>query len=104
MRQTLTFSEKRLVNQVLAESRLGHNPVGGWTPEAGMFLLGVGGFLLVAVCLVTLNNLNAVTIRYLLVPGCIMGLVTAMLGAWGMHVAEMQEERRVLARLLKKLI
>ncbi len=98
----LTFTEKRFVEKLIQDSK--KLSAATW-PEWGAWLLfAFGGFLIVLVCLATVNNLNALSIKLMLLPGVTGGIVFLLFGAYGIHMSKKMEEQVFLASVLKKLI
>ena len=72
-------------------------------PEWGAWVLfAIGGFLIVSVCFITLENLHAISIQFVLLPGVTMGLAIMLFGAFMQHMSVKVEEQRILVGLLKK--
>ena len=98
----LTFREKRFVAKLIQDSK--KLSAQTW-PEWGVWLLfAFGGFLIVLGCLVTVNNLNALSIKFMLLPSVTGGIIFLLFGAYGIHMSKKIEEQMFLAGVLKKLI
>ena len=105
----LTFKEKEIASRIISEAEtLDAQTAPEWS---AWFLYALGGFLIVAVCLITADSLRADTIqfyadtiRYVLIPGTVIGLFFLLLGAVITHGSQRAEERKIMAGLLKKLM
>ena len=98
----LTFREKRIAENFMQESENLDTPASyGWAYSA---LFAVGGILIVLVCLGTLNNLSAQSIKFMLLPGVTAGMLFLFAGAYGFHMSKKFEEGKLLVGVLKKLM
>ena len=98
----LTFREKRFAEKLIQDSK--KLSAATWFEWGAWLLFAFGGFLIVLVCLATMNNLNALSIKFMLLPGVTCGIVFLLFGAYGIHMSKKIEEQIFLAGLLKKFI
>ena len=98
----LTFREKRYTERLLQEPQ-GHNS-GKLYHWASSLLLALGGAVIVFVCMKTLGNLSAQSIKFVLIPGVVTGMAFLFVGAYGLHISKQIEDRKLLASVLKKLM
>lgn len=101
MDKTLSFEEKRFVNELLKDSK--QNDPFMW-PAWGPFVpYALGGFIPVYVCLAAVSSLSELTIKFVLLPGILAGMTLLLGGAWIQHMTRNYQERKMLVGLLKKL-
>lgn len=98
----LTFREKRFAENFTQVSESLDTPV--WHDWAYSALFAVGGILIVLVCLATINNLSAQSIKFMLLPGVTAGMLFLFAGAYGFHISKRFEQRKILVGVLKKLM
>ena len=97
----LTFEEKRFVNEILKDSR---NTDPALWPAWGPYVpYTSGGLIVVYVCLATVSNLNELTIKFVLLPGILTGMILFLGGSWIEYRTRNFQDRRMLVNLLKKL-
>ena len=102
MNTMLTFKEKKYVEKLLSSS---NNMETSMWPEWGAWALyALGGFLIVSVGFIFLENPHAITIRYVLLPGVAIGMALILFGSYTQHRSVKAEEQQVLADLLRKLM
>lgn len=75
-----------------------------WPEWSAWVLFAIGGFLIVSVCLITIGNLHATSIKFVLLPGVTVGLALMLFGAFMQHMSVKVEEQRIIVGLLKKLM
>ena len=98
----LTFREKRYTEKLLRESYALDS--GKWRNWASSLLFALGGAVVVFVCMETVGNLSAQSIKFVLIPGVASGMAMLGVGAYGLHTSKKIEERKLLAGALKKLM
>ena len=96
----LTLREKRFAEKLLQESQKVNTAA--WHEWASSLLFAVGGVAVVLACLETMNSLGAQSIKFILIPGITAGMAFLFVGAYGLHLSKKDEERRLLAGVLKK--
>ncbi len=102
MQKILTFKEKRFVEKLMKESSSAS--LESWTEWGAYFLMGLGGFLIVFVGFTTLTNLSATSIKFVLLPGTAIGMLLTFFGVYGLRLAKMAEEKKILSSLVRKLL
>ena len=102
MENVLTFKEKKYVQKLMGNSKNFDAAV--WPEWGAWVLFAIGGFLIVSVCLITLENLHAISIKFVLLPGMTIGLALMLFGAFMQNMSVKVEEQKILIGLLKKLM
>lgn len=102
MENMLTFKERKYVQKLMRNSK--YLEAAMWPEWGAWVLFAIGGFLIVSVIFITLENLHAISIKFVLIPGGIMGLALMLFGAFMQHMYVKAEEQRILSGLLKKLM
>jgi len=102
----LTFKEKEVASKILREAESLDSQM---TPEwVAWFLYALGGFMIIFVCLTTAGNLSGETARdtifFVLLPGTVIGLFFLLAGGAMTLRSQREEEKKITARLLKKLM
>lgn len=98
----LTISERKFAQKIIDDSKRSYNSE--WQQWPSFFILALAGFLVVSVIIITLGKLDPVSIKYVLLPGLMIGTALILFAAFIHYKAQAEKEQKQLIALLKKLI
>jgi predicted phage tail protein len=102
MDKMLTFKEKRYIESLMKSSR-NIDPL-MWPNWGGWVAFMLGGAVIVYSCFLTVSNLSAESIRLVLMPGILTGMVLLVGGYWIQYMSRKAESDKVLVGILQKLL
>lgn len=102
METRLTIKERKFAQKIIDDSKNIQNSE--WPQWAGMFILALGGFLIIFVSFITLGKLDPVTIKYGLLPGLAVGTLLILFAAFIHRKAEEEKVQKQLISLVIKLM
>jgi len=102
MDKVLTVKEKRYIKNLMSSSKK-TDPV-MWPSWGGWVAFMLGGAVMVYSCFLTVSNLSADSVRLVLVPGILTGMVLLVGGYWTQYMSRKAENDKVLVGILQKLL
>ena len=102
MKDMLTFKERKYAQKLINSPS--SMDTSQWPEWAAWVLYALGGFLVISVSFLFLENPHALTIKFVLLPGVSIGMGLMLVGAYIQHMTSKAEEQQILASLLKKLM
>ena len=98
----LTFTERRVIEKFLEKSE--KSTLGRGHELVSSILFATGGALIVSACLLTLNNLNAESMKLVFFPGIASGMAILLGGAYGLYQSKRIKVRSELASAIQHLM
>jgi hypothetical protein len=102
MGRMLSVKERRYVDNLLNKNEK-RDPF-LWPSWGPWISFGLGGFLIVFVCFLTISNFSIQNINSILLPGIFSGAVLVIGGYWTQYKSRKAEGDKVLAGILSKLV